>query len=124
MMDLLWGVGCVHVGGWVRAAWLSVCLLCGQAPAVTFESTSARPTIAASTTNALMTACVWKGCAATPNSTGTAGSRGGRGAAWSPRRPTATRDPSSMSSGSTGGASPPAWGRRAARRFGEAGRFV
>lgn len=59
-MDLLWGVGCVHVGGWVRAAWLSVCLLCGQAPAVTFESTSARPTIAASTTNALMTACVWK----------------------------------------------------------------
>lgn len=43
-----------------------------------------------------------QGCAATPNSTGTAGSRGGRGAAWSPRRPTATRDPSSTSSGSAG----------------------
>lgn len=52
-------------------------------------------------------------CAAMPNSTGTAGSHGGRGAAWSRRRPTATRDPSSTSSGSARGASPPAWGPRA-----------
>lgn len=56
-----------------------------------------------------------QGCAAMPNSTGTAGSHGGRGAAWSRRRPTATRDPSSTSSGSARGASPPAWGRRARR---------
>uniref|UniRef100_A0ABI8AM99 Uncharacterized protein n=1 Tax=Felis catus TaxID=9685 RepID=A0ABI8AM99_FELCA len=84
-----------------------------QGAAVTFGNISARPTTAASTTNALMIACVWKGCAAMPNSTGTAGSHGGRGAAWSRRRPTATRDPSSTSSGSARGASPPAWGPRA-----------
>uniref|UniRef100_A0A671FJE2 Uncharacterized protein n=1 Tax=Rhinolophus ferrumequinum TaxID=59479 RepID=A0A671FJE2_RHIFE len=84
-----------------------------QGPAATCGSISAHPITGASTTNASTIACVWKGCAAMPSSTGTAGSHGGRGAAWSPRRPTATRDPSSMSSCPTQGASPPAWGLRA-----------
>lgn len=39
-----------------------------------------------------------QGCVAMPNSTGTAGSLGGRGAAWNLRQSTGTRDPSSTSS--------------------------
>lgn len=60
MMDLLSsGTACWPVGG-SGAAWLTARLLCLQGAAVTFGSTSARPTTAASTTNASMIACVWK----------------------------------------------------------------
>nr|BAB27866.1 unnamed protein product [Mus musculus] len=82
----------------LRGIRVTITRIACQELAVTSGNISAHPTTAASTTNVSTTACAWKGCVAMPNSTGTAGPLGGRGAAWNRRQPTGTRDLSSTSS--------------------------